>query len=366
MKIAFVHDWLTSFGGAERVLLKLHENFPEAPIYTLVYNKKNMEKYFSNIKVITSFMQKIPGSKKHYREMLPLMPMAIEQFNLKDYDLIISSSSACAKGINVSSKTIHICYCHTPMRYAWDMYNEYNDSKNKIKKFIIAKSMSKLRIWDYVSANRVDYFIANSENVRKRIEKHYRREAYVIYPPIKNEFYGACKNEEIQDYYLLVTRLVKYKSTELIIKAFNENGKKLVIIGTGPDEKKLKRIAKNNIKFLKNVSDEELKNYYKKCKAFVFMAEEDFGMVMAEVQASGRPVIAYEKGGAKEIVIDGKTGILVKEKNIEKLNEAVEKMEKEYLNYSSEEIIKNAKRFSEDEFKTKINEFIERVIEEAK
>lgn len=222
MKVAIIHDWLVSYGGGEKVVLKLHELFPEAPIYTSVYDKRKMGKYFKGIDIRTSFIQKMPFGISKYRYYLPLMPIAFEQFDLTEYDLIISSSSCCAKGVNVSANSTHICYCHTPMRYAWDMYNKYNNG-NFLKKIFVSYQMHKLRQWDYISSNRVDYFLANSENVKNRINKHYRKEAVVLYPPIDNEFYTEYDESKYdRDHYLLITRFVAYKKVELIIKTFNE------------------------------------------------------------------------------------------------------------------------------------------------
>lgn len=382
MKVAFVHDCLTTFGGAERVLLKLHELYPEAPIYTLMYDKKKMDKYFSGIEIRTSYLQTVYNIIHNYKILLPFMPRAIEEFDLSGFDLVISSSYICAKGVNLNADTTHICYCHTPMRYAWDLYFQYNNSKNIFKRYIISKLMHELRIWDRISADRVDYFIANSKNVANRIKKHYKADAKVIYPPIKNVFYNCKDNEsgkdvledaeidaenkitinetKIGDYYLAVSRLVEYKKMDIIIDAFNENKKKLIVVGSGPEEKKLRKKAKSNIKFIKGINDEELANYYKHCKAFVFMAEEDFGMVMAEAEASGRPVIAYGKGGAKEMV-NSKTGILIDNQDKDSLNEAIEVMEEKYLEYDANRIKEFAKRFSEETFLNDMKKFISEV-----
>lgn len=360
-KIAIVHDWLTNFGGAEKVVLKLHEMFPEAPIYTLVYNKKIMEKYFKGIDIRTSFIQKMPFGVKMYKSYLPLMPLAIEQFDLSEYDIIISSSWCVAKGVNVKADTKHICYCHTPMRYAWDLYHEYNKG-NIIKRSIIAQMMHKLRMWDYISSNRVDYFIANSKNIANRINKHYRREAEVIYPPIDNFFFENVKSETNDNgYYLLITRLVPYKKADLIVEAFNELGLPLVVIGNGPEKEKIVKSAKSNITFKQDLTDEEVKSHYDNCKAFIFMAEEDFGMVMAEAEACGKPVIAYSKGGAAEIVTE-ETGILVNEQTKEALKEAVLKMEKSYKNFDSNKIRKEAEKFNEKNFIEKIKRIVEKEI----
>lgn len=358
MKVAFVHDWLTAFGGAERVLLKLHTIFPEAPIYTLVYDEKTMEKFFPNVKIIPSYLQKIPGVIKHYRNLLPLMPTAIEQFDLSDYDLIISSSWACAKGVNVNANTTHICYCHTPMRYAWDLYNEYNNGKNKVKKLFIANRMNRIRMWDRLSADRVDCFIANSNNVAKRIAKHYRRESEVVYPFVGKEFYLEKLNNKPKEYYLTVARLIAYKKIDIIIEAFNKLGIELHVVGSGPDKNKLKKIANKNIVFLENLSEKELRNEYIKAKAFVFAAQEDFGMVMAEAQACGVPVIAYKKGGANEIVIENQTGYLYENQTKEDIIKTIGKFENNVNEFSREEIRKTAIRFHEDEFMKKIKEII--------
>ena len=359
MKIAIIHDWIVSYGGGEKVVLALHNMFPEAPIYTSVYNKKKMEKYFKGIDIRTSFIQKLPFGISKYRYYLPLMPLAFEQFDLSDYDLIISSSSCCAKGVNVNANSTHICYCHTPMRYAWDMYNKYNQG-NIIKKIIVAKQMNKLRQWDYITSNRVDKFIANSEYVKRRIEKHYRKEAVVINPPIDNEFYISNNNErDYKDsYYLLVSRMVSYKKIDIIIEAFNELKLPLIIVGDGSEERKLKKIAKENITIIKNIPQKELKKLYDECKAYVFMAEEDFGMTMAEAQACGKPVIAYYKGGASEIVENGVTGILVKEQTKENLKDSIVEMEKNYSKFQSKIIREKAEKFKETNFIEKINKII--------
>ena len=358
MKVAIIHDWIVNYGGAEKVLLEIHKIFPEAPIYTLVYNKKRMGKYFKGIDIRTSLVQKLPFGISKYRYYLPLMPMAFEQFDLSEYDLIISTSSCCAKGVNVNANSTHICYCHTPMRYAWDMYNKYNTG-NILKKFIIAKQISKLRIWDCVSSNRVDYFIANSEYVKKRIEKHYRREARVINPPIDEMYYKKGKKTGENGYYLAVSRMVKYKKMDLIVEAFNELNLPLIVVGDGPERNKVKRIAKKNIEFKEEISQKQLKELYDNCKAFVFMAEEDFGMVMAEAEACGKPVIAYYKGGASEIVENEKSGLFVEKQTKESLIEKVKLMEKIYKKFDEDEIREYAKKFNANNFREQIKNAID-------
>lgn len=365
MKVAIIHDWITNFGGAERIVLELHKLFPEAPIYTSIYDEKRMKQYFKGVDIRTSFIQKLPFAVKNYRYYLPLMPIAFEQFDLNEYDLVISSSSCCAKGVNVSAKTLHICYCHTPMRYTWDMYNEYCKG-NFVKKIIISSQIHKIRQWDRLSADRVDYFLANSNYVANRINKHYRRDAKVIYPAVNKQFYAKKINDTKEDKksYLIVARLVPYKKVNTVIETFDELGLPLKVVGDGPEKKKLIKMANSNINFLENLSEDKLMKEYQECRAFVFMAEEDFGMVMAEAQAMGKPVIAYKSGGASEIIIDGKTGILFKEQNNESLKCAVLQMEKCYEKFKPEEIRMNAQKFNEENFLKEIQKFINEKMKE--
>ncbi|RKD32282.1 glycosyltransferase family 4 protein [Thermohalobacter berrensis] len=356
MKVAIVHDWLTNMGGAERIILILHELFPKAPIYTLVYNSKNMPDDFRNMDIRTSFLQKIPFSKKKYQNLLPLMPIAVEQFDLSEYDLVISSSTCCAKGVLTRANTLHISYCNTPMRYGWDFYHEYIKDKNIISKSLIAGLMNHIRMWDKVSSDRVDYFIANSNNVKKRIQKHYRRDAQVIYPPVNTDFYTPSNKDE--EYYLIVSRLVSYKRIDLAIEVFNDLGLPLVIIGDGPELARYKKIAKNNITFLGRLSDEEVREYYRRCKAFIFPGEEDFGITPVEAQACGRPVIAYGKGGALETVVNEKTGLFFHNQSVDSLKKVVTDFQKGNYNFDKKTIRNHALRFSINRFKKDIMEFI--------
>lgn len=362
MKLAIVHDWLTNMGGAERIIRIFHELFSDAPIYTLVYNEENMPQDFRNMDIHTSFIQKLPFAEKKYQSYLPLMPTAVEQFDLSEYDMILSSSTACAKGVIPKTDTLHICYCNTPMRYAWDMYHEYTSSKGRISKIIIAFLMNYIRLWDRLSADRVDYFIANSKNVARRIQKHYKRDAEVIYPPVNTNFYTPCG--QAGDYYLIVSRLVPYKKIDLAVEAFNRLGLPLKIIGDGSELKTLKSRAKTNIEFLGKLSDEEVRDYYRGCKAFIFPGEEDFGITPVEAQACGRPVIAYGKGGALETIVDQVTGMFFYEQSVEALTKAVTVFEETIDNYNTEKIRQNALNFSEEVFKNKIVEFISKKHEE--
>jgi len=354
MKIAIVHDWLTNMGGAERVILAFHEIFPDAPIYTSVYNPDKLPEEFRKMDIRTSFIQKLPRAKTKYNMYLPLMPTAFEQFDLSEYDVVLSSSSSCAKGVITRADTLHICYCHTPMRYAWDFYHEYKQNAPKWQKKFIPFLMNYIRMWDRLTADRVDYFIANSNAVARRIKKHYRRDAVVINPPVNVDFYTP--KDEDEDYFLIVSRLVEYKRIDIAIEAFNDLGLPLIIIGDGPEKSKLQSLAKSNIKFLGRLPDEEVKEYYAKCRAFIFPGEEDFGITPLEAQACGRPVIAFGKGGVLDSVIDGVTGIYFKEQTKESLCEAVIKFNNK--SFDKNIIRKSAERFDVKNFKTKIYNFI--------
>lgn len=362
MKIAIAHDWLTNMGGAENVVINFTEIYPDAPVYTTVYNPNKLDQSLKRINVKTTFLQKIKGANKKHQSLLPLMPIAWEQLDFNEYDVVLSSSSSCAKGLVTSPDTMHVCYCHTPMRYAWEFYNEYLE-REKIgffKSKLIPIIMNYIRIWDVTSANRVDYFIANSENVAKRIRKHYRRDAVVIHPPVRASYFNISDIDE--DYFLIVSRLVPYKRIDLAVEAFNELGLPLIVIGQGPQLEYLQSIAKDNVKLLGRQPDDVIKEYYAKCRAFIFPGEEDFGITPLEAQASGRPVIAYGKGGVLETVIDGKTGIFFKNQTKEDLIDAVKKLET--MTFDKRTVREHALKFDEEIFKQKISDFITEKLKE--
>lgn len=364
MKTAIVHDWLVSVAGGEKVLKLMYDLFP-SPIYTLLKDFKNLKNtFFEDKKIKTSFIQKLPFSKKLYQKYLMFFPFAIEQFDLSNYDVILSSSHCVAKGVLSRFDQLHICYCHTPMRYAWDLYYQYLNESN-LKKGIKARFaqiiLHYLRMWDLSSSTRVDEFIANSNFIAKRIKKLYNKEAKVIYPPVDVNFFEPCYIKE--NYYLTASRLVPYKKIDLIVEAFSKMPeKKLVVIGDGPDMKKIKNKASKNIEILGYQSDEVLKNFIKEAKAFVFAAIEDFGILPIEAQASATPVIALAKGGTKETIIDNKTGVLFHEQTLKSIIEAVEKFEKKELDLNL--IRKHAEKFSEERFKKEFNEYVNEKIEE--
>ena len=358
MKIAIVHDWLTNMGGAEKVVEIFHEIYPDAPVYTLIYNRDNVSSLFRDMQIRTSYLQYLPLAKKKHQWYLQFMPLAIEQFDFSEYDLVLSSSSACAKGVLTGVNTCHICYCHTPMRYAWDFYHRYIRSKNSLIKSYIAYQLNKIRIWDKMSADRVDYFIANSHYVANRIRKHYRRKARVIYPPVDTNFF-IPQEQGVGDYFLCAGRLVGYKRIDIAVEAFNRIGLPLLVAGEGPEYKLLKKIAGNTIKFVGRVNNEQLMELYQGCRAFVFPGEEDFGIMPLESQACGRPVIAFGKGGAMETVIGDETGVFFYQQTLDALVEAIKYFISIEERYSTKIIRDHAERFNIDRFKSQVSSFVE-------
>jgi len=358
LKIAIVHDWLVTDAGAEKVLRALLEIYPQAKLFSLVnFLTHEQEEYLlQNKKVQTSFIQKLPFAKKHFRNYLPLFPKAIESFDLKEFDVIISSSWAVAKGIKKEKEQLHISYCYTPIRYAWDLYEEYTQNLKQPKKFFVQATLQYLRKWDFSTSKRVDYFIADSQFVQQRIKKTYNRDAVVIYPPVDVESFSLY--EEKEDFYLSASRLVPYKKTKLIVEAFNEMPEKtLVVIGEGEEFGSIKKIAKENIKILGYQEKKVLIDYMQRAKAFVYAAVEDFGIVSIEAQACGTPVIALGDGGTKETVIDGKTGIHFQKQTVSGIINAVHRFEN--MHFCAKLIAKKAQYFHESRFKKELKSFVE-------
>ncbi len=360
MKVALVHDWLPILGGAEKVLENIYELYP-SPIYTLVKNDDVLKgSVFESASIHTSFIQKLPFSKTKYRSYLPFFPFAVEQFDLSIYDLIISSSYAVAKGVNVNPNQLHICYCHSPVRYAWDMYFEYlRDAKlEKGFKALVAKIvLHYIRIWDYASAQRVDHFVANSYNVASRIKKYYGRQSTVIYPPVDVEKFELC--EEKDNFYLTASRLVPYKKIDLITESFaHMPDKKLVICGDGPQLNLIKQKATKNIEIVGYASFEKLKSYMQKAKAFIFAAKEDFGIAPVEACACGTPVIAYKAGGALETLKENTTGIFFNEQNQQSIIEAVNRFEGLSESFDPKIIRNHALMFSKKRFQEQFSAFV--------
>jgi glycosyltransferase involved in cell wall biosynthesis len=381
LKVAIVHDFLTQFGGAERVLLVLAEMFPEAPIYTLLYDKEKMRGKFADKVVYASFLQKWPKFfRKHYRLLLPLMPTAPETFDLRDFDLVITSSGAWSKGIVTRLNTTHVAYVHSPMRFVWD-YNEtyLREKKQGLLSFVARPLLNYLRVWDKVAADRPDFLIANSKYTQARIKKYYGRESTVIHPPVdvnnvldvvnvltdKNDQREQAQrlNERSdrtieQKYFLIVSRLSPYKKIDVAVEAFNKLGLPLIIIGEGEQEKYLKKIAKENIQFLGWQNDEKTQEYQAGARAFIFAGVDDFGMAPVEAMSFGVPVLAIRQGGVKEIVLEGKTGEFFDAATPEVLSDGVRRLMENEKNYNRQDIINRAKEFSKERFVREMREYI--------
>ena len=359
MRVAIVHDWLVTNAGAEKVLKAIVELYPNSDIFSLVdfLDDKQRQEVIFGKNVQTSFIQKLPFAQKYFRNYLPLFPKAIERFDLSGYDLIISSSWAVAKGVKKSKNQIHICYSHTPIRYAWDLYDEYTSNLSGIKKILVVWTLKYLRRWDIATLDRVDHFIANSTFVAKRIEKTYRRDSIVIHPPVDTQQFNL--HEDKENFYLCASRLVPYKKTKLIVQAFNTMpDKKLVVIGKGEEYQEIKAIAKPNIKVLGYQSDTVLKEHMQRAKGFIYMALEDFGIIPVEAMACGTPILGYGKGGLRDSVVEGKSGIFFDEQNIESLKEAIERFEESVFEHKK--ISSYAEKFSRQRFQEEFSQKIKK------
>ncbi|MBI4096247.1 MAG: glycosyltransferase [Candidatus Levybacteria bacterium] len=397
MRVALVYDRVNKWGGAERVLLALHRIFPDAPLYTSVYDKKKAP--WANVfNVKTSFLQRLPLATNH-ELFAVLMPLAFETFSFDEYDLVVSVTSEAAKGIITKPKTKHICYCLTPTRYLWSGYDEY--FKNSVLRFLSKPAVWYLRFWDKIAANRPDKFIAISKEVQSRISKYYGRESEVVYPPL--EFGKFARQPRVSDdarlqnpqnqslnsaslskirlqsgnlpnfsssenglprYFLIVSRLVPYKKIDLAIKVFNKLDFLLKIVGVGSEMRRLKNMAKNNIEFLGSLTDRELVRYYSECRALIFPGIEDFGLTILEAQSFGKPVIAFRSGGALETIIDGKTGLFFDKQTIESLEKAVRQFK--HMKFGAKDCIENTQRFRFEKFRNEILKQVQNDTEERK
>ncbi|MDF2569223.1 MAG: alpha-D-mannose-alpha(1-6)phosphatidyl myo-inositol monomannoside transferase [Sporomusa sp.] len=370
MKTAIIHDWLVTYAGAERVLEQILKIYPNADIFSIVNFLPECDRSFIVHKQVrTSFIQTLPLVQKMYRNYLPLMPLAIEQFDLSSYDLIISCSHAVAKGVITGPNQLHICYIHTPIRYAWDLQHQYLKEaglERGIKGMLARGILHYIRNWDYRTANGVDYFVANSRFIARRVWKVYRREADVIYPPVDVEKFTL--SNETEGFYLTASRMVPYKKIDLIVEAFNQMpDKRLIVIGDGPDYSKIKSKAGKNVEFLGFKSTDVLKEYMQKARSFVFAAEEDFGITPVEAQACGTPVIAYGKGGALETIngidCDKPTGVFFASQTVEALMEAVQLFEADIAKFKADDCRDNALRFSSERFRQEFSSFVNNKIE---
>ena len=361
-KVAIIHDWLNGMRGGEKVLEVLLEIFPGADIFTLFLEEKNISDAIKAHNIMVSPLNKYRFIRKHYKHFLPLFPSTIEEFNLKEYDVVISSSHCVAKGVIPHPHTLHIAYIHSPMRYVWDQYYPYFGNVKGLKKLYVKQQISRLRTWDAASSARVDYFAANSRFIQQRIWRYYHRESTVIHPPVDTENFQPVTNPT-KDYFLTVSALVPYKKNELLVEAFNQSNDRLIIVGKGPEEKKLRRAAGKNIEFKKDVSRDELVKLYQNATGFVYAGVEDFGIVFVEAQACGTPVIAYKKGGVLDIVNED-SGILFQHQTPTNLLEAIHKIKKS--NFNSSIIRENSLKFSRQYFKQNFKTYFEKIIEKVK
>lgn len=360
LKIAIVHDWLVTDGGAEKVLKSLLELFPEADVFCIVDFLSDEQRHtiLNGKQTNVSFVQRLPFSNPHFRKYMSLFPKAIESFNLKNYDLVISSSWAFAKGAKTHSNQIHICYCYTPIRYAWDMFTEYTQHLPWYIKPFVVHSLDYFRKWDIASLPRVNHFLAISDFIQERIKRTYHRNSKVIYPPVNTDFFTLHTQKE--DFYLTASRLVAYKKTALIVEAFNELQKPLVVIGQGQEYEKIKKLAKSNIQVLGYQDNIILKNYMQKAKGFVYAAIEDFGISPLEAMSCGTPVIALEKGGTKETVISKETGLFFNKQTTESIIEAVNCFEK--IQFDAKKIRSHAEQFSLSNFKQSFQQEVRDIV----
>lgn len=365
-KISLVHEWLLSYAGSEQVSSAILHAFPEAKLFSVVdFLTEEQRKNFLGKHATTSFIQKLPKAKKYYQKYLPLMPLAIEQLDLSEADIIISSAHSVAKGVITGPDQLHISYVHSPIRYAWDLQHQYlreSGLNTGVKGWLAKWFLHKIRIWDYRTAHGVDHFIANSQYIARRIKKVYGREASVIYPPVDVENFEV--NNEKQDYYFTASRMVPYKRIDLIVEAFSQMpDKKLIVIGDGPEMKKIQSKVKDNITLLGYQPFSVLKEHMQNAKAFVFAAEEDFGIIPVEAQACGTPVIAFGKGGALETVrpvgIENPTGILFKQQTVTSLQDAIDEFEKTQSLFTPNACRENAERFSRARFDQEFRNFVD-------
>ena len=362
-KVAIVHYWLVNWRGGEKVLEALLDIYPNSDVYTHVYNRVRTENKLKDVSVYTTFINSLPFSGSLYQKYLFLMPMALEQLDLREYDLVISSESGPAKGVIVSPDALHICYCHSPMRYVWDMYPDYLARSGALARWFMRPLMHYLKMWDRLSADRVDYFISNSKFVKQRIGKFYRREAEVIYPPVDIDEFELKKEKD--DYYIFLGQLAPYKRADLVVDSFLENGRRLIVIGEGEQYDELKKKEGSNVSILGRVPWDECKKFLANAKALIFPGVEDFGMVPVEAMACGTPVIAFGKGGALETVKDGVSGLFFYEQSVSSLNACIERYESISGDFDAFKIRRHAERFSKEVFLEKLKDFIDEKMVDA-
>jgi len=359
--VGLVHDWLPVYAGAERVLEQMIQVCPDSDIYSLIdFISGDQRAFLQGKPVETSFIQNLPFAEKGYRYYLPFAPLAIEQFDLSEHDVVVSSNYAVAKGALTRSDQLHVSYVHSPIRYAWDLYHEYLEAEGvtqRIRNLLARPILHYMRLYDVCTAPRVDVFVANSQHVARRIWKRYRRRAHVVYPPVDVSRFSVQREKE--DYFLTMSRLVAYKRMDLVVRAFNEMpDKQLYVIGDGPERDRLERLAGPNVEVLGYQPDEAVTHYMENARAFVFAAEEDFGIVPVEAQACGTPVIAYGRGGATETVVPGETGLFFQRQEVDAVREAVAEFEDEEARLEPEDIRAHAEQFDISSFRSAFSEVV--------
>ena len=360
MRVAIVHYWLVSMRGGEKVLESLCQLFPEADIFTHVYDPESVSETIRGHKIVTTFINSLPRARRYYKHYLPLMPLALEQIDLRGYDLVISCESGPAKGVIPPAGAVHICYCHSPMRYVWNMFHDYRERTGWLRRLMMPPLCHYLRIWDASASMRVDRFIANSATVAARIEKYYRRDAVVIHPPVDVELFESVPAGEVEDYYLMAGELVAYKRPELAIAAFNALGRRLIVIGGGEMLAEVRKLAGPTVTVMGQQPFGVLRHHYARCRALVFPGEEDFGIVPVEAMASGRPVIAYGCGGATETVVAGVSGLFFKEQTAAAIELAVQEFER--MRFDPVAIRAEAQKFNTNRFVTEFTTAVENAL----
>ncbi|WAJ29177.1 glycosyltransferase [Antarcticirhabdus aurantiaca] len=358
MKVAIVHYWLVTMRGGEKVVEELCRLYPEAEIFTLVCDRSKLSPLLQSKTIHTSFLQKLPGATRNYTKMLPLMPFALEQFDLQSFDLVISSESGPAKGVITRPDALHVCYCHSPMRYIWDHFHIYKGDLGRVGKAMMNVFAPPLRVWDVTTAARVDAFAANSAHVGRRIRKFYNRDSTVIHPPVAVDDFDPTQPRD--DFYLCAGQIVRYKRVDLAVEAFNRSGRRLVVIGDGAQAERLKRTAGPNVTFLGYQPFPVLRDHLQRCRALIFPGEEDFGILPVEAMAAGAPVIAYDSGGARETVVEA-AGIRFPHQSVESLNEALDRFEAMPQGFDPAGLRRHAQAFSADEFRRRMTDLITRL-----
>src|SRR3981189_3698535 len=359
MKVAIIHYWLVGMRGGEKVVEALCEMYPQADIFTHVYVPEMVSENIRQHRIIPTFINALPRAAKMYKNYLPLMPLALEQLDLRGYDLIISSESGPSKGIIPSPDALHVCYCHTPMRYIWNMYHDYRNSAGRLARLMMPPLTHYLRMWGVTSAARVDSFVANSATVARRIHRYYGASSVVIHPPVDTDAFSVAAPSELGDYYLMAGELVSYKRPDLAVQAFNEMKLKLVVIGGGEMLDEIRRLAGPTVTVLGSQPFDVLKQHYARCRALIFPGEEDFGGVPVEAMASGRPVVAFGRGGATETVADGVTGVFFSEQTVEAISSSVRSLAG--IEIDSGKIAAHARQFGRDQFFQKMRPHLAQV-----